>query len=129
MRYPLRAAALAAVLGLAALSVGQAHAATPRERALARQVATLKKENAKLKRQLKITRAQLTTCQRGVSQAVSTMTPEQLNRDVMPIATARFDAFPGSHALGWTAWTLHSHTLSEGYYEQWSWTFNYTKEQ
>ena len=55
------------------------------------------------------------------------MTPEQLSRDVMPIATARFDANPGSHAPGWTAWTLHSDTLSEGYYESWTWSFNYTR--
>ena len=125
MRYLLRAGAFAAVLSLAALSVGQAQAATPRERALARQVATLKKQNVKLKRQLKITRAQLTTCQQGVGPAASTMTPFQLATTVFPAANLVFEHWQDGYGPGqFSTFDLSSHTLTEGYNEHWTYTFS-----
>jgi hypothetical protein len=121
-RLPIIGAAL-----LALVMAAPAVAATPRERALTKQVRQLKAANAKLTRERSSARASLASCQGGVPSAIATMTPEQLSRDVLPVAKARFDAYPGSIALGWSAYTLDSHTVSTGSYESWTWTFDFTR--
>ena len=121
----------AALLAAVALSVAvPANASTPRERSLARQVRTLKAANMKLRRERNTARAKLAICQQGVGKAASTMTPFQLTSTVFPAANLVFEHWQDGTAPGqFTAFDLSSHTLSEGYNEHWTYTFDLTKWQ
>jgi outer membrane murein-binding lipoprotein Lpp len=121
----------AALLAAVALSVAvPANASTPRARSLARQVRTLKSANAKLRRERNTARAKLATCQQGVGPAVSTMTPYQLTSSVFPAANLVFEHWQDGTAPGqFTTFDLSSHTVSQGYYEDWTYTFDLTEWQ
>jgi hypothetical protein len=79
---------LGATLAVACLSYAEvASAATPRERALAKQVKVLTAQNRAL-------RAKLATCQRGAVAGVLTMTPAQVSLDLFPALYRKFEAHP-----------------------------------
>lgn len=78
--------ALIATVLAALVAVGSAQASTPRERALTKQVATLKRENRALE-------ARLVVCQSSTPGAVSTMTPLAIATTVLPAAYGAYEAF------------------------------------
>jgi hypothetical protein len=100
-------------------------AATPRERALVRQVKTLKAQNAKLTRERNSARAQLATAQQGTAQTVSTMSPVQITQTLFPTIYNVFEAWDDGFDGG-DVWTSNytSHTVDGDGDDSWSYSFS-----
>jgi hypothetical protein len=100
-------------------------AATPRERALVRQVKTLKAQNAKLTRERNSARAQLATAQQGAAQTVSTMSPVQITQTLFPTIYNVFEAWDDGFDGG-DVWTSNytSHTVDGDGDDSWSYSFS-----
>lgn len=100
-------------------------AATPRERALLRQVKTLKAQNAKLTNERNAARAQLATSQQGTAQTVSTMSPSQITQTLFPTIYNVFEAWDDGFDDGdlWTS-NYTSHTVDGNGDDSWSYSFS-----
>jgi hypothetical protein len=100
-------------------------AATPRERALVRQVKTLKAQNAKLTSARNSARAQLATAQQGTAQTVSTMSPSQITQTLFPTVYNVFEAWDDGFDDGdlWTS-NYTSHTVDGDGDDSWSYSFS-----
>jgi hypothetical protein len=100
-------------------------AATPRERALLRQVKTLKAQNAKLTNERNFARAQLATAQQGTAQTVSTMSPSQITQTLFPTIYNVFEAWDDGFDDGdlWTS-NYTSHTVDGNGDDSWSYSFS-----
>jgi hypothetical protein len=118
---------LLALVTAAAITLALAasvQAATPRERALVRQVKTLKAQNAKLTRERNSARAELATAQQGTAQTVSTMSPVQITQTLFPTIYNVFDAWDDGFDGGdlWTS-NYTSHTVDGDGDDSWSYSF------
>jgi hypothetical protein len=100
-------------------------AATPRERALVRQVKTLKAQNAKLTSERNSARAQLATAQQGTAQTVSTMSPSQITQTLFPTVYNVFEAWDDGFDDGdlWTS-NYTSHSVDGDGDDSWSYSFS-----
>jgi hypothetical protein len=120
-------AGLVAVTAIIA-TAGTAQAATPKERALARQVKTLKAQNATLKRELASERARLSICQTSASAAISTMTPMQAATLILPPVVTVFenwkDRYGEDGPNGYYASASKSEMLSNGQLDDVSFYFS-----
>jgi hypothetical protein len=117
--------ALVTTAAITLVFAASVQAATPRERALVRQVKTLKAQNAKLTRERNSARAQLATAQQGTAQTVSTMSPVQITQTLFPTIYNVFEAWDDGFDGG-DVWTSNytSHTVDGDGDDSWSYSFS-----
>lgn len=124
--------ALVTTAAITLVFAASVQAATPRERALVRQVKTLKAQKANLTRERKTARtqlatanSQLATAQQGTAQAVSTMSPIQITETLFPTIYNVFEAWNDGFDDGdlWTS-NYTTHTVDGAGDDSWSYSFS-----